>query len=110
MIRHPPRKVDVIISLLKMLRQPTAHVKKTGGGIPSKKPRELDSMVLEPPTTATGVGLEIRGDSKTVVDLINGHAKQKKRQSELLKSLRNVDYCLCYHVFRLWNVSCPWTF
>ena len=63
----------MIIILLKMMVQPTAHVKKTGGGIPSKKPRELDST----PTTATKVELEIRGDGKTVVDWINGHAKQK---------------------------------
>ena len=47
MTRHPPCKEDATVSLLKMMRQPTA--KKQGvGGIHRKKPRELSPLVLEP--------------------------------------------------------------
>ena len=46
------------------------------GATPAKEPRELDLMVLELPTNTEGIELEIRSDSKTVVDWI-GHAKQR---------------------------------
>ena len=62
----------MIVALMKMLRQPAAHVDKKPGGIPSKEPKDLDPMVLQLP-------LVIRSDSKTVLDWINGHAKQKRQ-------------------------------
>ena len=37
MLRHPPRKEDVTVDLLKMMRQPTAHPKPRGGRSPEKK-------------------------------------------------------------------------
>ena len=77
MQRHPLRKGDVIVALLKMRRQPTTHLEKNPGSIASKKPRDLDNMVLEPPTNAEGIGLEISIDGKTVADWISGHAKQR---------------------------------
>ena len=88
MIRHPPRKEAVIAALMKMLRQPAAHQEKKPGGISSKEPRDLDPMVLEHPTNTNGMKLTIKGDSKTVVDWINGHAKQK-RQPTLWRLPRN---------------------
>ena len=67
----------MIVALMKMLRQATTHVEKKPGSIPSKELRDLDPMVLEPPTKTEGVELEIMDESKTVVDWINGHAKQR---------------------------------
>ena len=61
---------------MKMLRQPTTHPEKKLGGIPSKEPRNLDPVILQPPTNTEGIEL-VRGDSKTVVDWISGHAKQR---------------------------------
>ena len=58
--------------------------------IPSKKPREVDPMVLEPPTTAKGVEMEMRGDCKTVVDWINGHAKQKTPNKTLVAAQKQM--------------------
>ena len=53
------------------------QIKMTDGVIPLRKERELDPLLLEPPRTVEGIELVIRGDSKTVVDWINGKAKQK---------------------------------
>ena len=77
MTRDPPQEDDVNISLLKMMRQPTAHSVRKSGGIPSKGPRDLGPLVLDPPTNTEGIELEIRSDSKTVVEWISGKAKQK---------------------------------
>ena len=72
-MRVPPRKEDVITAPMKMMRQPTAHfVKKL-----CKKPRDLDPLMLEAPTRTHGIELEIRRDSKTVVEWIKGKAKHK---------------------------------
>ena len=75
MLRHPPRKEDVTVYLLMMTRQPTAHPKPRGGGIPRQKPRELSPLALEPPEIDKGAMLDIRHDSKTVVDFLNSHAE-----------------------------------
>ena len=40
-------------------------------------------MVLEPPANADGIELEIRSDSKTVVDWISGHANHASAVSYL---------------------------
>ena len=50
MVRHPPRKEDVIGTLMNMLRQPTTHLEKKLRGFPSKEPRDIALMLLEPPT------------------------------------------------------------
>ena len=46
----PPRKEDVMISLLKMMRQPTEKKPQKGGGVPKKKPKDLGPLVLELPS------------------------------------------------------------
>ena len=45
-------------------------------GLPSKEPRDLFPVVLEPPRNTEGIELVIRSNSKTVVDWINGQTKQ----------------------------------
>ena len=45
-------------------------------GISFRKEKELDPLLLVPPRTVAGIELVIRGNSKTVVDWINGNAKQ----------------------------------
>ena len=54
-----PQKEDVIMVLLKMMRQPTAHSVRKPGGIPGKEARDLDPSVLEPPMNTQGVELEM---------------------------------------------------
>ena len=71
MIQSPPRKEDVMISLLKMMRQPTEKKNQKGGGSGKKKPRDLVSSVLEGPTSDQKLMLDVRGYSKTVVDWVN---------------------------------------
>ena len=55
----------------------TLQVKKAAGGVPLRKERELDPLLFVLPRTVEGIEMVIRGDSKTVVDWINGKAKQK---------------------------------
>ena len=98
LIRHPPRKEGATPSLRTMMRQPTAHLKKKGGGTPSKKPGELSPMELEPSTTVEEV--EIRGDSKTVVDSINGHVKQKKTTISTIAAAQIQNEGLVGHEYR----------
>ena len=81
MLRHPPRKEDVAVDLLKMMRQPTGAPETKKGAAFQKNPAESSPLVLEPPTTDKGAMLEVRGDSKTVVDWLNGHAKLKTPDS-----------------------------
>ena len=75
-VRRPLRKEDAMISLLKMMRQQTEE-KQKGGGIRRKKPRDLSPLVLETLTDDRTTKLEMRGDSKMVVEWVNGHAKLK---------------------------------
>ena len=96
----------------------------TEGGIPLRKERELDPLVMEPPRTVEGIELVIRGDSKTVVDWINGKAKQKvsSRAFEIIQIQRmewwkkGVDLChgigdWAVHIFREHNkeAEIDWT-
>ena len=74
-VRHPPRKEDVIVALLKMLRQPTTQL--------YKKTRDLDPMALSHRRKLMAWSRQSGDDSKTVVDQINGRAKQPKRHSML---------------------------
>ena len=60
---------------------------KKDGGIPLKKARDVDPLILDPPGTTEGIELVIRGDSKTVVDWINGKAKQKT-PSRLIENIQ----------------------
>ena len=46
MLLRAPEKDDVTIALLRQTRQPTLHLMRKLGGILSKKPWELDLVVL----------------------------------------------------------------
>ena len=67
MIRHPPRKEEVIIAH-ENAEAADDTPREKAWVYPSKEPRDLDPMVLEPPVTTEGTELVIRGDSTTVVD------------------------------------------
>ena len=59
----------------------TKGPQKKGVALPTKEAKELDPMVLEPPNDCQGGrSWKSEADSKTVVDWINGHAKQQKAQ------------------------------
>ena len=55
----------------------------SGRGIGKKKPRDSSPLVPWKPTSDKRLTLEIRGDSKTVVDWVNGHAKVKSLESTI---------------------------
>ena len=88
MLRHPLRKEDVMTSLLKVTRQPTAHLKKKkkGGDIPSNKLRSWTPWDLSPDDRQ---GVRAGGGSKTIVEGISGHAKANNANQKVLKSLGN---------------------
>ena len=73
----PPRKEDVTVSLLKMMRQSTEKKKQKGGDAQREKPRDLEPLLLEMPAENKKLMLEVRRDSGTIVDWVNGHAKPK---------------------------------
>ena len=79
--QRKPRKEDVIRSLLESMKH--AVVKKTepNGIGPAKKPRDLPLLELGIPEAGQWPTLEIKGDCKTIVDCVNGHAKMKTRVS-----------------------------
>ena len=79
-MESPLRKEDVMISFLKMTRQPTEKKTQKAGGTRKKNPRCLTPLVIENPTSDKKLVLEGR-DSKTVVDWVNGHAKVKMPES-----------------------------
>ena len=54
--------------------------KKKKASAPTKKLRDLTPLALEVPTEDEKLTLEIRGDSKTIVDCVNSHAKLKRRK------------------------------
>ena len=45
MVRHPPEKQDVIVALMKMLRQPTTHQVKMLDATPANN-RDFDTWAL----------------------------------------------------------------
>ena len=73
----PPNKKEAIPQLVLAIHLSPLQIKMTVDGIPLRKERELDPLLIEPPRTVEGIELVIRGDSKTVVDRINGKAKRK---------------------------------
>ena len=74
---NPPKKTEAVPTLVLAIHLSPLQIKKIEGGILLRKERELDSLVMEPPRTVEGIELVIRCDSKTIVDWINGKAKQK---------------------------------
>ena len=52
--RHPPRKEDVIVALMKMMRQLAALSEKKPGDIRSKEPRDFDHHGARAPDECQG--------------------------------------------------------
>ena len=86
MMQTRPQKEDVIRNLLESMKQPADKKKESKGPVPTKKPRDLPppdlgTLVLGEPLT-----LETKGDNKTVVNWMNGHAKMKSRNGTVEKA------------------------
>ena len=56
MTMHPPKKEEVMIALLMVMRPPTKHLLPKTTGIPGKKSREVDPVVLEAPRKQEDTG------------------------------------------------------
>ena len=67
----------MIPTLVLAIHLSTLQDKKAVGGVPLRKQRELDPLLMMPPRTVEGIELVLRGDCKTVVDWIDGKAKQR---------------------------------
>ena len=74
---NPPKKTEAVPALVLTIHLSPLQIKQIEGGIPLRKERKLDPLVMEPPRSVEGIELVIRGDGKTVADWINGMAKQK---------------------------------
>ena len=72
-----PQKDDVIRNLLESMKQPVDKKMESKGSVPKKKPRDLPPLDLGTPVPGESLTLEIKGDKKTIVDWMNGHAKMK---------------------------------
>ena len=84
MAQGPLRKEDVTYSLLASMRQATEKKnREKRESVPTKKLGDLTPLVLEVPTEGEKLTLEIRGDSKTIVDCVNSHAKLKTEESTI---------------------------
>ena len=75
--RSGERVLQMIPTLVLAIHLSPLQVKKADGGIPLRKERKQYPLLRKPPRTVEGIELVIRGDNKTVVDWINGEAKQK---------------------------------
>ena len=79
MMQTRPQEEDVIRNLLESMKQPVDKKKESKGPVPTKKPGDLPppdlgTLVLGEPLT-----LDTKGDNKTIVEWMNGHAKMKSR-------------------------------
>ena len=79
MTQTQPRKEDVIRNLLESTKQPVDKKKESKGSVPTKKSRDLPPVDLGTPVHVESPTLEIKGDNKTIVDWMNGHAMMKTR-------------------------------
>ena len=70
--RGPLRKEDVTVRLHATMRHVAGHRKDKKSGLPTKKPRDPDPLILEEPAENKKIILEMRGDSKTIVDWVFG--------------------------------------
>ena len=80
MVTNPLTKDEMIVALLKMTRRPTKQMAKHICELLSKEPRQLGPMFLKDSGKGEGIQVEIRGDSKTVVDWINGKAREREEK------------------------------
>ena len=81
MAQNRPRRQDIIRSLLESMKQAVEKKPEPNGARPTKKPRDLPPLELGIPEAGQWPTLEIKGDCKTFVDWVNGHAKMKTRAS-----------------------------
>ena len=72
---------DVNHSLLESMRQAVEKKKKANETRRVKKPRKLPSLELGSPEEGKKLTLEIKGECKTIVDWVIGHARLKTRES-----------------------------
>ena len=79
MTQTRPQKEDVIRNLLESMKQPVDKKKESKGPVPTKKPRDLPPPDLGTLVPGEQLTLESKGDNKTIVDWVNGHAKMKTR-------------------------------
>ena len=79
MTKTQPRKEDVIRNLLESMKQPVDKKKESKGSVPTKKSRDLPPVDLGTPVPRESPTLEIKGDNKTIVDWMNGHAMMTTR-------------------------------
>ena len=84
--QRKPRKEDVIRSLLESMKQVVEKKAEPKGTRPKKKPWDLPPLELDMSEAGQRPTLEIRGDCKTIVDWINGHAKLKTRECTMAKT------------------------
>ena len=75
MTQKKPREEDVIRSLLESMKQAVEKQKEPNGTLPTEQPRDLPPLELRILVAGKLPTLEIKGDCKTVVDWVNGHAK-----------------------------------
>ena len=88
MTQLQPRREDVIRSLLESTKQAVEKKAELNGTRPTRKPRDLPPLELELgiPVAGKRPTLEIKGDCKTIVDWINGHATLKTRERTVAKT------------------------
>ena len=86
MAQRKPHKEDVIRYLLETLKQAVGKKTEPNGTRPTKKPRDLPPLQLGIPEAGKWPTLELKGDCKTIVDWVNGHAKMKARGSTVEQS------------------------
>ena len=80
------RKEDVIRNLLESMKQPGDKKKESKGSLPTTKPRDLPLLDLGTLVPGEKLTLEIKGDNKTIVGWMNGHAKMNTRTGTVEKA------------------------
>ena len=81
-----PPKEDVIRSLLEFVKQAVEKKAEPNGSRPIKKPRDMPPFIFHSLESGQRPTLEIKGECKTMVDWISGHANLKKRECTLEKT------------------------
>ena len=83
MAQRKPRMEDEIRSMLEFMKEAVEKKTEPNGTRPTKKPRDLPLPPLELEKLEAGelADSEIKGECKTIVDWVNGHAKLKTRVS-----------------------------
>ena len=84
----------MVLSLLQSMKKAVGKKTEPNGTRPTKKPRDLPPLELDLPEAGQRPTLEIRGDCKTIVDWIDGHAQLKTRECTVEKTQNTLlDRC-----------------